>query len=1196
MMLPANQNNDTHPHVSTAESESWVMLENGKAQASRPHQHLAGDSSPAQTSGACTGFRSAAGRVLQPTRQALNAAQVFFDEDLGTLGDTFDEDEGEKAWQAPAPDDVTPSGEHAVGDDDLSSRTWLSPASRQHQGELSPWTATVDADKFATVSQVCCGFKTASGKDFSLPSKYQKKAEDMWNSVLKEMQSDRSVDSRTDPHPQTSHLALDESLTAQLDITKTARCTDKTEPTVSGQTSCNSQKFPEETHAVTGSAGFKTAGGKMLCLSAKSQQKAAELWKSVERELKSEGGHQEDEMNTLKPGRSLSPLGKSPGRCGSGNGSGETTPRELRVGKPSISPSHPAMTSRNVPQGFRPFKVPTVIRTVTEEDRYTTKIPEYPTVPQKNTLLHHFSQVQVTRGTSEDSRGSKRKLSDEFSDDDDVWNIENMEALLNSGVCQQREHEGAEPSSSECAHADVTQNRPSSKHAHADVSRNVPSSKHGHSAVTENIPSSKHAHADVSQNVSSSKYTHADVTQNVCSLKHAYTDATQNASTSVHSEASVETDSQGKRSVGQPPSDQSSSVVNLNNKTVAVRCVEITDVHEHGGNSDDANLDDMEMSDAVITELSHDMYEVAQSTSHTSCNTPVMQFTSVPPSSVRPEELVTEGQKVSVKLPPKDSPLPLAMGNVSFESLRCDESVSFDEKELSFSLTESGEAKSRGGSEHEQSLAQTDGLDLGEIQADVVGLKATDFDSSFPDPETEPGIGQVGAGEVDSDGSGDGRGGDDDDDDDIASSFVEKDFIDLGGLEQDLNTSQAEVSGGVVWTDDTPDDWPADSSEDQRYGSALTTPVHSSDAVLEEKHGHIFTQTGGSVDEVGHDMEDIDDVFAGDFENDPVTTGAGSIVPAHATRLKAELGNHDDERQGEKVAVGSVSAEIQSCSSDRRLEKENSKVLTSPEELLGDVSWSDITCTLNPSQWGEGKEMCAQGDVTEGTGREGCTPHIDTHGDSDTHTPFTAYCSDSDKHSPSAAYSSTSKPPTVPESEISKSVTYMSETSGVICSVREGGTGDESVNGSQVHLCPDSEGFQITSDLSQLFSSPMSQPVIEHPSVAGDSFSGDSHSSPGSNPPISDKDSMARVGFGFQTAAGSAVGVSATSLEKVKHLFAGEIESPEDSNSLVPLVFPLSSSPHLQAAAGLLEIIESLPVSSPNKGISQASRLQGEPV
>ncbi|KAL8609193.1 hypothetical protein ACOMHN_058813 [Nucella lapillus] len=1022
---------------------------------------------------ACTGFMSAAGRLLQPTEKALASAKDFFEQDM--FGDFDDVEEKAPPHE---PENLLQSDVSLTKGNDSHSESNYNSTSEQSQGNLSVCVGKpVDVDNWAAASKVC-GFKTASGKDFTVSSKHQKKAANMWQAVLKETQTDGTMDNSTDPDPRTvsdltkaDHApdkfsgphAEKENITDKLEKTPTAL------DAVSEDTNVACQKTPLETFMKDGSTGFKTAVGKEMHLSSKSQKKAVDLWNSVEGELKSVDGLQDGESVLWNTGNSPSPDSKNVTKSVRSS-CGEMPPKVLSAEKPVVSSKsvlHLAQPASSVPQGFRPFKAPQIIKTVSEEERYTTKIPECPVVHPKNTLLHHYSQVKVTskssEGTIKDCRGSKRKHSDEFSDDEDMWGVENMDDMLNSGFCHHRDNQsGGELSTSKLTHVSDT-----------NIGQNTPKKFSSRKASVE---------LDLPQNERSSDQNHSGAT--------------------------------------------SPSAENLNNGPEQVMHVQNTDRLEHGDNKNDG-VDMEEMSEAVMSDLSHEMYEVNESTSRNSCKVPTEPCETAPTSACLKDSEEKDGQTVNLRLPPQDSTKSVVNRRVSFESMRCDENVSFDDEDFPFSHAVPGDMKTEDGDEHDRL-----------VQADSLDLKEADFDSTIPDPTADPAFETHEVNQAD-----------DDCDNEIQSSFVEKDFTDISRLEKELDSSHVEVSGGVVWTDGN------DDNETKEY-SVLSTLLHSLDAMHEEKHDQlelVIKETEDAFNELRHDIRNIEDVFGGEdgFENEPVSSDVESMQDVHTAERKTELGELTEKAQSQSSkwkqpdVRDRPDADVHGTSV---FENQNDRgEADSAEDSLCNVSWSDITSTLNLSQWGDVK-ICKPDAETADCGEEGLSQGIDACGDSNTHLPFTAY----------------SKPLGIPERETPRGVTDMSNISSKVHTISnecDTSMGEEKVSDAGTDVenpCTDSEGFQVTADMLQTFSSQASRTATEQVNADTDferNKPEPSLSVQGFTSGQFQKRSLPQVGFGFQTAAGKYVGVSAKSLDKVKHLFASEMGSAEDSDSLASLVF-----------------------------------------
>ena len=1001
---------------------------------------------------------------------------------------------------------------------------------------------TADFSKFS-------GFKSASGKDVILSSKGQRKAEEMWKAVEKELQSDESLPCDADSDPAVVALSIP-SKAARLSGEGSAHCNVSDGAELPG---LGFEMLAED-------MGFKTAGGKAVSLSSKAQQRAVELWKCVEKELSvSADSLQVQDAQPTFPASEMSdfpvPLLS---KCGSLVSSVEVTEKaelNLSFKAPLLSgPYH------NVPQGFRPFKPPKLTKKEPDGERCKSWETEQSRGTQKNTILHHFSKVEL----KEENNGSKQKHSDDFSDDDEyVWDIESMEQMGCKENWQLDEDRTVEPLTG----------------AEPQVSRDG-----------ENQSQIQQAKHHAREELGSEK------------------------------------------TLPQSANSLTGSPCNID------------------ANHNSTNPTDEEMSDAVLTELSRDMYELTQAKSM-----PQKPAPSLPVQNEKhafsdshlglDEQFLRQCSGTPLDIPSQGSRKSLGMVSVSFESLRCDENVSYEEKDSTTSHADLNNL-----SNCEEEAPDDDQKWSGFAQGVPLQIREPDFDSSIPDQIADSTFSNE---NVCGESFGEGQ------DQEIDSSDLEKDMLDISCLEKELDTSQVEVSGGVVWMEGKDCyEWDSVPGAD-----AAAATLVSLDAVKEEKsyEGGLEEMENDRLEASG-EMKGLEEVLSEAFDADEACAAVDTEpVDGKLVKRKAESVTPSSDKtlsQSPKrprtVAVG----EDPGSSTQRRGESsdepsntsdcvfiegnpEEGGTTTSPVDSLANLSWTDIASPFTPSQWRGGKhskpEQCDETDNGEQHGQQ-----TDAGGDLRVPVPFSAYCS---------------SPKVIEESEpcFNKTAGSSIKLHSVFAITSSDKAEDDAVkdgdalhaalehNGDANQFGADSEGFQITAGLSQLFSTQISQVMVAGKQTSfrdapheeadlktsstesvrhqnsssrqeetqqaddadsavlacrADAFSNlqDAHKLLTSPDDIFRSDTLCQ---GFRTAQGNLLRVSKKSLEKVQSLFQSDSESVEGlaAGSISPGTSgePSLACPHgpvrLPVPSAMhLKTVDMGPVQRPQSGLGASSR------
>ena len=1007
------------------------------------------------------GFTSAAGKTITLTEKALTAARTLFqDENMASDCPGLSADVKNGSLEST----VNTLGEFVIQplDDGKSGKCLRARSVMQEDKMASVLTIAPDSDRMIapdsdgmTASLGISGFKTASGKDFSVSSKGKRKAEELWRAVEKELHTDTSDSGTSSKMKSPVSCSADAQVNDDLHGSSSVSTDSATMSSSSSKHDSSMLSLP----VTGGPVGFKTAGGRAFILSTKSQQRAAELCKSVEKENSSAESLEHRENRTpvadkVRNGIPLKPRQTVKSR------SEDAGVDNVNFSKAFKSPL-PAGSSRDVPQGFRPFKPPTIIKQVSEEDRYTTKIPEESLAVrcgQSNTILHHFTKAKTS---SEDAKGLKRKHSDDFSDDDeDTWDMEGIEEMESCGHRQAEEQQT------------TLLPTPQSLRTHA---LSVDSESQPERTESHSVTVIHNSQANISCKGSGGT---GEITGE--RGHKAVTSQTQN-----------DCCSQGSNSTG----DGTVLSVSLKSFTDGEVCSD--------ENQDTSALADQVMSEVVLTELSHDMHETTQVDDDTITQmNPSHPLSEQNGAAVHSDLYAAVGTKflrmystTNLALPPQGSPKSQTLGDVSFESLRCDESVSYDEKDVSNNQN------------HPASSVREDRSSGDVLQKELIGVKEIDFDSSIPDP-TEI---------VKNDSDHAQETNEEEDVEDMDSSFMEKEMTDISCLERELDASQVEISGGVVWMD----------RKNSDVGSPSSVYL-SADAVKEEKYDNTVLEASGSSGDVSIEMKDMAELLA---DNDFDACGLDTEWKDGSHILKRKVGvshpGEDEIPQGTKrpraeKQMEETLSECDGTAEHAELTKSSSAGKcsenkdTSPTDSLADVSWTDIMCTFNPSPWKDGKaEQDSQTKpVSVVSNVEGPTLKTNISGDAGKPALISADCTSSKKvdsfekdinqldyqsvDTVSVSMENRMKEQGEKRESLSEDTasskrivsfennlaefTNQSEKFGsaVVCDVRESEPNRESLGCEVHHLWPDSEGFAITAGFSQLFPSQVSQDTIGH--------------------------------------------------------------------------------------------------------------------
>ena len=990
---------------------------------------IPGNKSPT-VPGRCVGFTSAAGRQMKPTEKALAAAKALFLEGGVTVGEAGLHSGGRKASNSFLCDTDATDFSHRLSGKDLRMDRFLSP----DQCAVSSGSCGTDDVEKTKATSSFSGFKSASGKDVILSLKGQRKAEEMWKAVEEELQSDKSLNEGSSPtkvaHSHASDIATEMKSSNNHSIpSKAATFVD--EGPAHAEVSSRVESPGPSLQMLSSDMGFKTAGGKAVSLSSKAQQRAMELWKCVEKELSvSTDSVPEDQPACTGPGRS----DVSVPQISKTGSSVESVVGTERVGKscekPNSSFKAPLVSgpSRSVPQGFRPFKSPRLVKKGPGEDKHIPKETEQSAGNQENSILHYFSKV----GLKEGNGSAKRKHSDDFSDDDEyAWDIESIERMDNHDIYQTDEDRTIKPSMKvEPQVFRAAENQTQTQHSAQQAGEKKTGREQLFPQNAEPFPGS---------------------------------------------------------------------------------------LHNVDANLDSTNLMDEEMSDAVLTEFSHDMYEATQAE-------PMPQKLVLHPLQQKEksafadsqlgldEEFLRHCSGTTFDIPSQGSHKSVGVVSVSFESLRCDENISYEEKDSTTSHTDLSTFSNCEEEAQDKNLKDADF-----IQDKSLDIRELDFDSSIPEQIADSTFGDE---SVRNELTGEGQ------DLEIDSSYLEKDTLNISYLEKDtlnisclekdtlnisclekeLDTSGVEVSGGVVWVESKEGDLMS------RQDAAAT--VMSLDAAKEEKSSEAgLEETENNLLQADDEMKETEEMFTEEFDTSGSCVAMNSEpVDGKLAKRKAEpvtLSSDETLSQSTKrprtVAVGvcpgsdvrgieespadkqprDISSDV---SADGNAEEEGASLV----ESLADLSWTDITSTFNPSQC-EGGKNAKVDDVTEqNSGTDDSKQHgqqIDAGGDFRVPVPF-------------LAYSSSSKSTSFSKTGITKTAGSSSKMDLALAAngpdeTEEGVMKDDDVlhtafehDADENQFCADSEGFQSTVGLSQLFSTQVSQAtVVKKQNSSGDAQS-----------------------------------------------------------------------------------------------------------
>ncbi|KAK7502556.1 hypothetical protein BaRGS_00006131, partial [Batillaria attramentaria] len=678
------------------------------------------------------------------------------------------------------------------------------------------WTATNSGETSADTASAMAGFTTAGGRAMTLSSKAKQKAAEMWKAVENDLEG-----------PSVSELS--------------------------------SRKEPV-------ASSFSTARGKSVPLSAKARQKATEIWKAIERELQAGSNLSERDGAT-------SFLSSDVGSLDQESQAAINDFPKLSLMKPKAwAPVHPSNerksaavtdTNHNVPKGFRPFKPPKLIRNSTGTHQsgnssalasasgdcfYKKDRKQSDTAPQMKKCLNEEAGF-VTKENRSSSKDST--VLGKFQQDTP---LSSCVTLHHKNLMDQKEMKAAVMSQKEM--------KAGTKRKRSDDFSDEDEDTWGLQAM--DLAST----LDIKTGATAGDGTRQAV----------------NGVTSMKRLGSNDTDFSG--------------------------CV----------NPSDARTSDQEMSDAVLCDLSHDMYELTQKGS---TSMPQLYRAAADENKTRPGEAdVNNFPATSSKMIP---------GNISFDSMRREEAGSDEERDDCVNLSAEGVVchKSKQTQSPELKNPNLNSSVVEQIASSMFGEKETnDFSICASWEDTEH---------------------------DMDSSEVEKDMTDLSCLERGLDVSHMEVGGGVIWREDA--EKSVGATDVDSKDSALSLPWD----VRNGPHGRDVSSLSVSNTSDETETENCENSFARADKDDcglselSTTSSERNAVCVAKPDLAALAGSSRNltntvENAKCREEVNDVATVGDNHADDNLGDDANDG---SPTDSLANMSWTDITSSLNPSQWGD---------------------------------------------------------------------------------------------------------------------------------------------------------------------------------------------------------------------------------------------------